>query len=38
MEECRRVGMSVVIVKGDKTIYQEAFGYRDLAETIWFNW
>ncbi len=30
MEECRTVGMSVVIVKGDKTIYQEAFGYRDL--------
>lgn len=30
MDECRTAGMSVVLVKGDKIIYQNAFGYRDV--------
>lgn len=29
MDECKTVGMAVVLVKGDKVIYQKAFGYRD---------
>ena len=29
MDENRTVGMAVVMVKGDKTVYQKAFGYRD---------
>ena len=30
MEECRTPGMSVVLIKGDKPVYQKAFGYRDV--------
>ncbi len=29
MDECKTVGMAVVMVKGDKVVYQKAFGYRD---------
>ena len=29
MDECRTAGMAVVMVKGDKVVYQKAFGYRD---------
>ena len=29
MDESRTVGMAVMMVKGDKTVYQKAFGYRD---------
>ena len=29
MDENMTVGMSVVVVKGDKVVYQQAFGYRD---------
>ena len=29
MEECKTVGMAVVMVKGDKVVYQKAFGFRD---------
>ena len=29
MEENRTAGMAVVLVKGGKVIYQNAFGYRD---------
>ena len=29
MDENRTVGMAVVMVKGDKAVYQKAFGYRD---------
>lgn len=29
MDENRTVGMAVVMVKGDKIVYQNAFGYRD---------
>ena len=29
MDENRVVGMAVVMVKGDKPVYQKAFGYRD---------
>ena len=29
MDENRTVGMAVVLVKGDKAVYQKAFGYRD---------
>lgn len=31
MDSCRTAGMSVVLVKGDKVLYQSALGYRDLA-------
>lgn len=31
MDTCRTAGMSVVLVKGDKVVYQAALGYRDLA-------
>lgn len=30
MEECHTVGMSVILVKGDKIVYQNALGYQDL--------
>lgn len=30
MDECHTAGMSVVLVKGDKVIYQNALGYKDL--------
>jgi len=29
MDENMTAGMSVVVVKGDKVVYQQAFGYRD---------
>ena len=29
MDDGRTVGMAVVMVKGDKVVYQKAFGYRD---------
>ena len=29
MDENRVAGMAVVLVKGDKVVYQQAFGYRD---------
>ena len=29
IDENMTAGMSVVVVKGDKVIYQQAFGYRD---------
>ena len=29
MDEGKTVGMAVVMVKGDKIVYQNAFGYRD---------
>lgn len=29
MDENRTVGMAVVLVKGDRVVYQKAFGYRD---------
>jgi CubicO group peptidase (beta-lactamase class C family) len=29
MDECKTAGMSVVLMKGDKAVYQHAFGYRD---------
>ena len=31
MDECMTAGMAVVLVKGDKIVYQNAFGVRDLA-------
>lgn len=31
MDECHTVGMAVSLVKGDKPVFQHAFGYRDLA-------
>lgn len=31
MDECKTVGMSIVLVKGDKIVYQNALGYQDLA-------
>lgn len=30
MDECHTAGMSVVLVKGDKVVYQNALGYQDL--------
>lgn len=30
MEECRTAGMSVVLMKGDRIVYQNALGYRDV--------
>ena len=30
MEECRTPGMSVVLMKGNEVVYQNAFGYRDV--------
>lgn len=30
MDECKTVGMCIVLVKGDKVVYQGAFGYHDL--------
>ena len=29
MDECMTAGMAVVLVKGDKIVYQNALGYRD---------
>lgn len=30
MDECHTAGMSVVLVKGDNIVYQDALGYKDL--------
>jgi len=30
MDECKTAGMAVVLVKGDKVVYQNALGYRDV--------
>jgi len=34
MEDCHTRGLSVVLVKGDKILYQNAFGYKDTALTV----
>ena len=33
MDECKTVGMAVVMVKGDKVVYQKAFGHPCIEET-----
>lgn len=39
MDDCRTAGLAVVFVKGDKVLYQNAFGYRDVetAEPLDIN-